>query len=745
MRAYRNLSVAVTLVAVMVACGPKSTTPVTPTLPGDGTDNTAKPIDTGGKPAADPWAGRKDLIKAPAVKPPSPLDLPPIERFTLKNGLKVFVIKSDRLPVASFQLAIRTGRSDEPRNKVGVASFTAGMLTKGAKKKSALDVAKAIDHVGGALGANATYEATLVSCSVLAKDLGTCSSLVADMMVQPTFAKDEMAKVREQLLGEVRNRLDQADQLAGIHFQNLLWGDDHVRGWASSEPSIAAISREDLIAWHKAWYSPSNAMLAIAGDVDAAKLKVSLEKAFGAWKKTKTAKRASYPEPKLDRVKVRLVDKPKQTQTHIRIGHFGIKHTDPRFFDTLVWNYVLGGGNFSSRLMKVVRSDAAKTYGASSTFDRNLDKGSFAIGTFTRTAETVSTVKLILGELEKMAKNGPTEVEVADAISNIAGSYAVRYEGADDLASAVLAAELHGFGEEYLENYAVHVGKVDAAAARRAAREILDPVHFVIVLVGDAKAIEPQLDKAGWRYEKVRFTDPVGVPQIDLPKADPAQEKAARKFLDEALAAKGKKMATLKTLKMSAKGRLVAQKKAIPVTIERTYMAPDKMRVDLVVDIPDVGQQAISYALDGDSGWQLYPDGAIEEIPAADVAVLVQQRWHDPEFILTRHLDKGTIVNPLPDETADGKTYAVINLVSADGNSTATLYLERKTKRLVQLAYPESGRVTVDVFDDFKKVDGIEIAHRRMSQSGDETAELTIEKVEIDPKVDAAIFAKPKK
>jgi hypothetical protein len=516
-----------------------------------------------------------------------------------------------------------------------------------------------------------------------------------------------------------------------------------VRGWVSSDASVAALSRDDLLAWHKTWFSPSNAMLTVAGDVDVKTIKAQLEKAFGVWKKTKTPPKPTYAEPKLDRVKIRLVDKPKQTQTHIRVGQLGIAHTDPRFFETLVWNYALGGGAFSSRLMKVVRSEAGKSYGASSTFDRNLDRGSWVAETFTRTQETVATVKLMLAEIAKMQKDGPTEAEVRDAIANLAGSYAVRYESADDIAGALLAAEMHGYGEEYLENYAVRIGKVDVAAAKDAAKEILDPSHFVIVMVGDASAIEPQLQKEGWKYEKVRFTDPIGEPVQQEPiKVDPKSEQAARKLLDDALAAKGSKIAKVKSLTMVASGSLTTQGQPLDVTIARTFLAPDKMRVDVEIKAM---KATFSYALAGSKGWQKTPDGQVVDIPEQDVAVLGEQRWHDPEFILLRHQEKGTKVIPLPDEKVDGKAVAAINLVSADGTSTATIFLDKKTKLMVALAYPENGQVTVDSFGDYQDHDGIKIAHKRSSKSGTEKAELVIEKVEIDPKVDAKIFERPAK
>jgi zinc protease len=270
------------LVAALAACGPKSTSPVTPILPGDGDANTAKPGDGNKKDGKDAWAG-KDLIDTPKTQPPAALDLPAIERFTLDNGLQVMVIASDRLPVVSVQLMVKAGRAEEPKAKIGLSGFAAGMLTKGTKKKNALAIAKTIDHIGGAIGASASYEATLVSCSALAKDLGTCTSMLAEVTMQPSFPKDEVSKVRDLMLAEVRQRLDSAELLAGAHFQNLLWGDDNPRGRVVSEASIAGIGRDDLVKWHKTWFAPNNAMLAIAGDVDVAKLKKDLKARFGTW------------------------------------------------------------------------------------------------------------------------------------------------------------------------------------------------------------------------------------------------------------------------------------------------------------------------------------------------------------------------------------------------------------------------------------------------------------------------------
>jgi zinc protease len=733
--------------ALVVACGPKPPPSKVPVLPGDGDANVAKPTQPtkpGATAANDPWSGRTDLIVAPAPKPPAKLELPPIEEMTLANGLKVFAIRNERLPVVSMQLAIRAGRMQEPRARLGVAEATANMLVKGTKKRNAIALAKAIDFVGGTIAADATFEATLVSCSVLSRNFKTCLELVPEMLTQSTFPEDELNKVKDGLLANVRQRLDDAGLLASAHVQNLLWGNDHVRGWVDSERSVGAIRRDDLIAWHKAWYAPNNAMLVVTGDIDIKKLKGDLERAFGVWKKTAVSPAPTYKEPGLAGTRIRLVDKPGQTQTHIRLAQFGIRHDDARFFDTLVWNYVLGGGAFSSRLMKVVRVEGGKTYGASSSFDRNIERGSFVIQTFTRNSEAVATTKLLLAEVAKIAKDGPNETEVASAIANIAGSYGLRFQTSADIGAALVGAELHGFGREYLENYALAIGKVDVASATKAAGEILNPKNYVIVMVGDAKDLEPQLQKAGWRYEKVSFTEPV-TKDIEVPDApvDAKALAASRQIVAEALAAKGgkKKLDAIKALRLHASGTIGAGGQSAPVDVQRVFVLPDKMLIDITLG----GSMRVTIGVDGKNGWQQAPGPqGVQVVPFTDPAQIQQAQfevWREPELLLLKAAAQDAKLAPGADETLNGAPHATVRLTSPLGPELV-LYIDKKTKLLSRVMFNEGGS-QVEEFSDYKEVGGIKIAHKRKSTGGGRTTELTVSKVEWDPKIDNAIFAKP--
>ena len=738
------------LISALLGCGPKPTASIVPTLPGDGDQNIVKEPGTApavvvAPPAAitDEWSARKDLLAPPAAQPAARIALPPIQSFQLRNGLEVIVVASAKLPVVSMQLAIKAGRMHEPLARLGVADLTGDMLLRGGTTKhDARQLARIIDFVGGTMGANAGYEATVLSCSVMAKNISTCLQLLPEVATKPAFASTEMGPVWQGKIAEVRGRLDDAAQLASAHVQNLLWGNEHVRGWLPSEPRIAAITRDDLLTWHKTWFIPNNAVLVISGDVKVAKLRADLEAAFGGWKKSAVPPTPKYAQPGLSGIRVRLVDKPGQTQTQIRVAQYGIAHDDPQFFDATVWNYILGSGDFSSRLMNVVRVKGGKTYGANSAFDRNLDRGSLIASTFTRNSEALATTRLVTEELAKMAKEGPSVAEVARATANIAGAYGVRFQSAADVGSAIMGANLHGFNEEYVATYAQRIAQVDTAAAKAAAEKVIDTRNYVVVLVGDAKDLEPQLKAAGWRYEKVSYTDPIGPQLVTAPIVVDAKAGAAAKaLLDSALLAKGgeARLRAVKSLRMKASGTTLIQGQTVAIELTRTLVLPDKMRIDAELNL---GQKfVVAIGIDGNKGWNQEPTGVVEMPPEA-FASIAFERWRDPELILLRYLDKGVVIAPLSDDKIAGRGHAVLRLTSPMGVNV-TLFIDRESKMISRISFEEGGAISVDDFENYKAVNGILVAHTRTSTAPGRTTKVKLNSIEFDPTIDPKVFVKP--
>jgi len=469
------------------------------------------------------WKNRKDLITAPPPPVPAPLPLPQVARWKLPNGLDAVAVPRGDLPIVSFSLAIKAGAYDEQKDRTqGVADFTAGMLRHGAGKRSAEQIADTIDSAGGSLDAGSDGESTVVTCSVLAARAETCLSLLSDVLLRPTFPEKEMAEVRDQMLASLAQRADDPHLLAAEHFDNLLFGEAHPDGWELTPEHVRSITREKLVAFWKTFYRPNNAILAIAGDIDPAAMKTRVERAFGHWASAPVPQRPAFQIPAAHGKRVILVDKPELSQATLMFGHAGIRHADPDWYALTLVNYVLGGSDFSSRLMQEVRSKRGLTYGIGSSFGASLYQGAFRVSASTRNETAWDALSVATGELTKMKAAGPTEEELAKAKGYFAGSTPFTLESAAGLAHALVGADLHGLGVDYVRTLALRLAAVDRGAADAAAKKWLDPDDLAIVIVGRADVVGPELTKAKLPFERVDARAPISAAARRAAGATPA-------------------------------------------------------------------------------------------------------------------------------------------------------------------------------------------------------------------------------
>jgi zinc protease len=463
--------------------------------------------------AASFWVGRKDLIQAPPPPKPEALKLPQVDRFTLPDGMQVIVVARKDLPVVSFGLAVQAGGYDEDRDSVGVSDFVAAMLRKGtkngAKTRSADDISRAIDFVGGALDAQASNEGTTVSCSALSKDAPLCLDLLSDVLLHPSFPESEMGDVRDQMLAAVASRYDSPGELASAHFDNQLFGENHPNGWVLTADDVRKIDRARLEKFWKTYYHPAHAILAVAGDVDVARLKPQIEKTFRGWAKGSAPVRAGWTIPPMAGTRMLLVDRPDLTQATVMLGHAGIRHADPRWYAVTLMNYVLGGSDFSSRLMTEVRAKRGLTYGIGSSFGASLYEGPFRVSAATKNETVWDALLASVNEVRRMQADGPTSDELAKAKGYYAGSYPFALQTASGIAAALVGAELHGLGVGYVRDLPLRLAAVDEAQAKAAAKDYLHPDTLLVVIVGKGDAIEPQLAQSGVQYQRINFKDPI--------------------------------------------------------------------------------------------------------------------------------------------------------------------------------------------------------------------------------------------
>jgi zinc protease len=467
--------------------------------------------------AATFWTGRTDLIAAPPPPKPEALALPKIDRFTLPNGMEVIAVGRKGLPVVSFGLAVQAGGYDEDRDNLGVSDFVAAMLRKGTKKdtknggkgRSADDISHAIDFVGGALGAEASNEGTTVSCSALSKDSALCLDLLSDILLHPSFPEGEMGDVRDQMLAAVASRYDSPYELASAHFDNQLFGEKHPNGWVLTADDVRKIDRARLEKFWKTFYHPNHAILAVAGDIDLGRLRPQIEKAFHGWARAQSPARAGWTVPLMTGTRMLLVDRPDLTQATVLLGHAGIKHADPRWYAVTLMNYVLGGSDFSSRLMTEVRAKRGLTYGIGSSFGASLYEGAFRVSAATKNETVWDALLASVNEIRRMQAEGPTGAELDKAKGFYAGSYPFSLQSTGGIAGAVVAAEEHGLGIAYVRDLPLRLAAVDEGQAKAAAKDFLHPDTLLVVIVGKGDAIAPQLAQSGVQFERITFKAPI--------------------------------------------------------------------------------------------------------------------------------------------------------------------------------------------------------------------------------------------
>lgn len=471
--------------AASAACAPRSTVRI-----------------DGGIPAAIASRGALDT---------SPLVLPAMREETLPNGLTLIALEDHELPAVSIALFWPTGDTSDPPGLDGLSSIASALLRQGTTTRGAEEIAQAIESVGGELSSGSEMEWTSLQARVLSRDLDVALDLIADIAQHPSFPAGELEDVRRSFIGSAMSGLDDPNTLAGRFATARVYGAEHPYAVDLTASSLRKIRREDVVAHAARVYGPSGAILAIGGDVDPIAVLADLRARFAGWKGPATAAaRPEFPPMPPAKRQVVLVDKPGLTQTFMRVGLPAFERRHPDFAAAILTNNVLGG-SYSSRLTKVVRADGGKTYGVDSWFSVRHDAGAFWVSTSTRTEETVATLDLVLREIAKMRDGGVSRSELANAKSNRAGSHVRNFETSADVLSQVVSARLLEVPISEVTDWRRIIAETPVEQVNAAAKKWLDVENARIVVVGDAEAVRPLLEKAYGPVEVVDFrADPAG-------------------------------------------------------------------------------------------------------------------------------------------------------------------------------------------------------------------------------------------
>jgi zinc protease len=446
---------------------------------------------------------------APRATPPPPaaprsVQFPTPQERTLANGLRVVVVTRTETPLVAARLLIKTGGEADPPPFGGLADMTASLLTKGTTTRKATEIAEAIEALGGSISAGARWDASTASVDVESSRLSPAMAILADVVRNPVFESEEIERLRQQSLDDLRVALGSPNSIARFAAARVVYGNEpYGHPLSGTLESVARIKRENIVEFHHNYYQPDNAVLVIGGDVTTADGFKLAEKYFGDWK-GKMARNTDpgngtsvqpattrQPVASGPKARVLVIDKPDAGQAAVLVTRLGIPRRDQDYFRGIVANSVLSG--YSGRLNQEIRIKRGLSYGAGSSLEVRREAGPFSASAQTKNESGADVAELLVGELSRLASGDLPDAELTPRKAALIGGFARNMETVEGLTGQVANLALYGLGFDELNRYVNNVQSVTAADVKRFAASRLASQGASIVVVGDAKKFLPAL------------------------------------------------------------------------------------------------------------------------------------------------------------------------------------------------------------------------------------------------------------
>jgi len=412
----------------------------------------------------------------------------------LPNGLKLYVIASERQPTVTYRLMFRSGSLFEGE-KAGLSELLADMLDKGVEGKTAYELAGEIDFIGGSIGAEASSDFLAVSASGLSKYKERLIGMLADVALRPTLPEEELGKLKSRTLSNLVSERRDPGSVGDKLRRKLVYGEG-AYGSYMTEESVTSISRDDLVAFHGEHFLPNNASLAIVGDVDAEEIRKLATEVFGDWEAAEVPELPDYDYPKIEGLAVHLVDRPESVQSVIRVAQQSIARNHEDTLPLRVVMSVLGGG-FSGRLYQNLREDKGYTYGCYSYAANAARFGAIVTSAEVRNEVTAAAVKEMLFELDRIKSDPIGEAELSMHRQYLSGNYLLSLENPLTTARRVQEIEVYGLKPNHFRDYVSKLVSIDQAAAQNIASKHIESDDLVIAVVGNAAQIAESLAEIG--------------------------------------------------------------------------------------------------------------------------------------------------------------------------------------------------------------------------------------------------------
>ncbi|MGH7664912.1 MAG: M16 family metallopeptidase [Gemmatimonadaceae bacterium] len=455
-----------------------------------------------------------DRSSLPDVASPPAPDFPELQTATLSNGLQVILAERDAVPVINFNLLVDAGYAADQLSSPGTASLAMTMLDEGTQTRNALEISADLASLGARLGTGSNLDMSTVFLSSLLERVDSSLAIFADVILNPSFPAADFERLKQQQLAEIEREKVSPFQMALRVMPALLYGSEHAYGnsltGSGTRESVAALTREDLIAFHRTWFKPNNATLIVVGATTLAEITPKLERLFRGWSAGDVPAKNLAEVAQKDESVVYLIDRPGSQQSIVLAGHVAPPTRNPHEIAIGALNSVLGG-NFTSRINMNLREDKHWSYGARTLLLDARGQRPFIVYAPVQTDRTKESLQEVMNELRGIIGDRPvTAEELAKAQANLTLSLPGQWETIGSVGGSIAEIVRFDLPHDYFDDYSAAVRALELADVTSVAEDVVHPDRIVWVVVGDLAKIEAGVRELG--FGEVRIIDAEGRP-----------------------------------------------------------------------------------------------------------------------------------------------------------------------------------------------------------------------------------------
>ena len=438
-----------------------------------------------------------DRSVVPAIGPDPELKLPEIWTAGMDNGMRIWGIEHNELPLVNCSMEIDGGHLLENLDKAGTVSLMAQLMNEGTAGRTPEELEEAIDLLGASINIRAGDESIVISVNTLTRNFENTMALVEEMLMEPRWDSTEFALAKDRVINSFPRNKSNPRYMASRTLDNLIYGEDHIYAVPlnGTEETVPEITIEDLKEFYNTKLSPDLARFHVAGDIDKDRVVAALKSLESRWER----KEVEFPDisqpEKPEESEIYFVDFPGAKQSVIQIGYSAIPRSHPDFYPAYVSNYKLGG-SFNSIVNIILREEKGYTYGARSSFSGGANTGTFSASSSVRTTATLESVQIFRDEMEKY-REGIDQEDIDFTKDALLKSNARSFETLRSLLGMLGNISRYDLPHDYIKEQEEFVRNLTIDNHKALVNKYIDPSRMYYVIAGDAKTQVPELKKLG--------------------------------------------------------------------------------------------------------------------------------------------------------------------------------------------------------------------------------------------------------